>query len=93
MQLDRPECKDKIDKIQQQINWPRFPGVQALLLKGLTNYITAESAWNLLSKLTLSVNALVVNPNHGEGGCIIFEGMWLFDDGCAFFEGVWLSEG
>lgn len=31
--LDRPDARDKVEKLQQQIRWNKFPGVHALLLK------------------------------------------------------------
>lgn len=67
IQPERPECKEKLDKIQQQISWVHFPGVQALLLKGCTSPVTAEASWNLLAKLTLCINAGVVDPSQCSG--------------------------
>ena len=31
--LDRPDARDKVEKLQQQLRWTSFPGVHALLLK------------------------------------------------------------
>lgn len=31
--LDRPDARDKVDKLQAQLRWNGFPGVHALLLK------------------------------------------------------------
>lgn len=31
--LDRPDARDKVDKLQTQLRWNNFPGVHALLLK------------------------------------------------------------
>ncbi|CAB0015918.1 unnamed protein product [Nesidiocoris tenuis] len=31
--LDRPDARDKVDKLQCQIKWANFPGLHALLLK------------------------------------------------------------
>lgn len=31
--LDRPDARDKVEKLQQQLRWSSFPGVHALLLK------------------------------------------------------------
>ncbi|CAH1777850.1 unnamed protein product [Owenia fusiformis] len=67
IQLDRPDCREKLDKILQQINWPNFPGVQALLLKGCTSSVTSEPTWNILSQLTLAINAPVVDPTQALG--------------------------
>lgn len=31
--LDRPDARDKVEKLQAQLKWTAFPGVHALLLK------------------------------------------------------------
>lgn len=31
--LDRPDARDKVEKLQQQLKWLGYPGVHALLLK------------------------------------------------------------
>ncbi|KAJ8877506.1 hypothetical protein PR048_021961 [Dryococelus australis] len=31
--LDRPDARDKVEKLQAQLKWASFPGVHALLLK------------------------------------------------------------
>lgn len=31
--LDRPDARDKVEKLQQQLKWTAYPGVHALLLK------------------------------------------------------------
>lgn len=31
--LDRPDARDKVEKLQTQLRWSAFPGVHALLLK------------------------------------------------------------
>lgn len=31
--LDRPDARDKVEKLQQQLKWTGYPGVHALLLK------------------------------------------------------------
>ena len=33
--LDRPDVREKVEKIQAQLKWPSFPGVHSLLLKGI----------------------------------------------------------
>lgn len=33
IQPERTECRERLEKIQQQIKWTTFPGVQTLLLK------------------------------------------------------------
>lgn len=31
--LDRPDARDKVEKLQQQLKWIGYPGVHSLLLK------------------------------------------------------------
>ncbi|GAB1608168.1 protein furry-like isoform X4, partial [Argonauta hians] len=67
LQPERPECREKVDKILQQIKWTNFPGVQILLLKGCTSNTLAEPTWLLLSQLTLCINAPVMDPSGALG--------------------------
>ncbi|XP_014783664.1 protein furry, partial [Octopus bimaculoides] len=67
LQPERPECREKLDKILQQIKWNNFPGVQILLLKGCTSHALAEPTWLLLSQLTLCINAPVMDPSGALG--------------------------
>lgn len=61
--LDRPDARDKVDKLQQQLKWPNFPGVHALLLKGCTHPNIYESVVPLLSQFTLLLDLVVVDPS------------------------------
>ncbi|XP_059157209.1 protein furry homolog isoform X2 [Physella acuta] len=63
LQPERPECRDKLEKILNQIKWPNFPGVYILLIKGCTSHMAAESTWALLSKIILCVNSPVIDPS------------------------------
>ncbi|XP_048243647.1 protein furry-like isoform X3 [Haliotis rufescens] len=63
LQPENPEWKEKLDKMQQQIKWPNFPGLQTLLLKGCTSPVTAEATWSLLSKIILCIKAPVIDPS------------------------------
>lgn len=67
IQPERTECRERLEKIQQQIKWANFPGVQALLLKGFTSSVTMEAVWSLLSRLTISITAPVVDPTENLG--------------------------
>ncbi|XP_016844243.1 protein furry isoform X3 [Nasonia vitripennis] len=60
--LDRPDARDKVEKLQQQLRWSSFPGVHALLLKGCTSPNTYESVVTLLSQFTLLLDLPVVDP-------------------------------
>ncbi|KAF4525506.1 hypothetical protein B566_EDAN014930, partial [Ephemera danica] len=62
--LDRPDCRDKVEKLQQQLKWAGgFPGVHALLLKGCTHPSTYEPAAELLARFTLLLDLPVVDPS------------------------------
>lgn len=61
--LDRPDTRDKVDKLAIQLRTPSFPGVHALLLKGCTNPVTYEHVVPLLSQLTPLLDLLVVDPS------------------------------
>ncbi|CAB3359556.1 Hypothetical predicted protein [Cloeon dipterum] len=62
--LDRPDCRDKVEKLQQQLKWNGgFPGVHSLLLKGCTNPSTYEPTIELLSRFTLLLDLPVVDPS------------------------------
>ncbi|XP_011494859.1 PREDICTED: protein furry [Ceratosolen solmsi marchali] len=60
--LDRPDARDKVEKLQQQLKWTSFPGVHALLLKGCTSPNTYEAVVALLSQFTLLLDLPVVDP-------------------------------
>ncbi|CAB0032283.1 unnamed protein product [Trichogramma brassicae] len=60
--LDRPDARDKVEKLQQQLKWNTFPGVHALLLKGCTSPNTYEQVVTLLSQFTLLLDLPVVDP-------------------------------
>ncbi|XP_050300806.1 protein furry isoform X2 [Anthonomus grandis grandis] len=61
--LDRPDARDKVEKLQQQLRWNNFPGVHALLLKGCTHPNLYESTIELLSQFTPLLNFLVVDTS------------------------------
>ncbi|KAG5899998.1 hypothetical protein JTB14_009085 [Gonioctena quinquepunctata] len=61
--LDRPDARDKVEKLQSQLRWNSFPGVHALLLKGCTHPNIYEPVVALLSHFTLLLNFVVVDPS------------------------------
>ncbi|KAL3879804.1 hypothetical protein ACJMK2_032086 [Sinanodonta woodiana] len=67
MQPERHECRERLEKIQQQIKWTNFPGVQTLLLKGCTSQATYESTWHLLSRLTVCIDSPLIDPTGNLG--------------------------
>ncbi|XP_055840446.1 protein furry isoform X2 [Episyrphus balteatus] len=60
--LDRPDARDKVEKLQQQLKWTGYPGVHALLLKGCTHTTTYEPTITLLSQLPPLLNLPVCDP-------------------------------
>ncbi|XP_064103219.1 protein furry-like isoform X6 [Macrobrachium nipponense] len=68
--LDRPDCRDKVEKLQQQLKWKDFPGVHALLLKGCTSATTYEPTITLLSRFTQLTDLQVVDPSQSRAFAI-----------------------
>ncbi|XP_034102975.1 protein furry isoform X6 [Drosophila albomicans] len=60
--LDRPDARDKVEKLQQQLKWTAYPGVHALLLKGCTHSATYEPTITLLSQFAPLLSLPVCDP-------------------------------
>ncbi|XP_037037722.1 protein furry isoform X7 [Bradysia coprophila] len=60
--LDRPDARDKVEKLQQQLKWIGYPGVHSLLLKGCTHSVTYEPTITLLSQLAPLLSLPVCDP-------------------------------
>ncbi|XP_058457794.1 protein furry isoform X3 [Malaya genurostris] len=60
--LDRPDARDKVEKLQQQLKWSTYPGMHALLLKGSTHATTYEPSIAVLSQLAPLLNLPVCDP-------------------------------
>ncbi|XP_031753102.1 protein furry homolog isoform X5 [Xenopus tropicalis] len=50
--LDKSENREKLEKLQTQLKWTDFSGLQQLLLKGFTSLTTTELTLHLFSMLT-----------------------------------------
>ncbi|XP_053564441.1 protein furry homolog isoform X4 [Bombina bombina] len=50
--LDKSENREKLEKLQGQLKWPDFSGLQQLLLKGFTSLTTTDLTLHLFSTLT-----------------------------------------
>uniref|UniRef100_A0A8C1XEW7 Furry homolog a (Drosophila) n=1 Tax=Cyprinus carpio TaxID=7962 RepID=A0A8C1XEW7_CYPCA len=50
--LDKQEYREKLEKIQIQLKWKEFSGLQQLLLKGFTSANTTELTLEIFSQLT-----------------------------------------
>ncbi|KAJ6218921.1 hypothetical protein RDWZM_004733 [Blomia tropicalis] len=64
--LEDPECQEKIEKIFVHFKWHNFPGVHALLLKGLASGTNYEPTIQLLHKLTPLLKIPVIDPTKSE---------------------------
>ncbi|XP_029213132.2 LOW QUALITY PROTEIN: protein furry homolog [Acropora millepora] len=63
-------CHDsqvKLEKVLHRLKWNDFPGLQALLLKGVTNAATSVASLHLLAKLTVFPKVSLVDPSQGTG--------------------------
>ncbi|GAB0086169.1 protein furry [Sergentomyia squamirostris] len=60
--LDRPDARDKVEKLQTQLKWTGYPGVHALLLKGCTHSSTYEQTISVLSQFSPLLNLPVCDP-------------------------------
>ncbi|XP_057312815.1 protein furry homolog-like [Hydractinia symbiolongicarpus] len=58
---------DRVERVLNKLNWNNFPGVQSLLLKGLTSSGTAEQTLGLLSQLTILTSVTVIDPTPSSG--------------------------
>jgi hypothetical protein len=47
--LERLECRDKVDRVQSQLQWNNFSGIVSLILKGCSNTNTFEQVILLLT--------------------------------------------
>ena len=65
--LDRPDTREKVEKILAGLKWPQFPGLHSLLLKGCTHPNTYEPTIALISRLTPQLDFSVVDPTQSLG--------------------------
>merc|ERR1719410_2235450 len=65
--LDRPDTREKVEKILAGLKWPNFPGLHSLLLKGCTHPNTYEPTIALISRLTAQLDFTVVDPTQSLG--------------------------
>lgn len=58
--LDRPDARDKVEKLQQQLKWAGYPGVHALLLKvirfdlSVFNFLFSFLYFSFLLEITIN---------------------------------------
>lgn len=70
--LDKQEYREKLEKIQVQLQWKEFSGLQQLLLKGFTSANTTELTLELFCQLTPVSRLPVVDTSQviGWGFCM-----------------------
>lgn len=67
MTLDKAENREKLEKLQNQLKWSSFTGLQQLLLKGFTSMSTTDLTLQLLCQLTPVSRVPVVDTSQVIG--------------------------
>ncbi|XP_061154958.1 protein furry homolog isoform X3 [Syngnathus typhle] len=65
--LDRPENRERLEKLQAQLRWSGFSGIQQLLLKGFTSQATSDLTLQLFCQLTPVSRVPVVDSSQSLG--------------------------
>ncbi|KAK5868877.1 hypothetical protein PBY51_009853 [Eleginops maclovinus] len=67
MSLDKQENREKLEKLQSQLQWSSFTGLQQLLLKGFTSVSTTDLTLQLFCQLTPVSRVPVVDTSQAIG--------------------------
>nr|XP_019944020.1 PREDICTED: protein furry homolog isoform X2 [Paralichthys olivaceus] len=67
MSLDKQENREKLEKLQTQLKWSSFSGLQQLLLKGFTSVSTTDLTLQLFCQLTPVSRVPVVDTSQAIG--------------------------
>ncbi|XP_053176419.1 protein furry homolog isoform X1 [Scomber japonicus] len=67
LSLDKPENREKLEKLQSQLKWSSFTGLQQLLLKGFTSLSTTDLTLQLFWQLTPVSRVPVVDTSQAIG--------------------------
>uniref|UniRef100_A0A8C9YK28 FRY microtubule binding protein n=1 Tax=Sander lucioperca TaxID=283035 RepID=A0A8C9YK28_SANLU len=65
--LDRAENRERLEKLQAQLRWSGFSGIQQLLLKGFTSQATSDLTLQLFCQLTPVSRVPVVDSSQSVG--------------------------
>ncbi|XP_043929165.1 protein furry homolog isoform X3 [Protopterus annectens] len=65
--LDKVESREKLEKLQGQLKWANFSGLQQLLLKGFTSITTMDLTLQLFNQLTLVTRVSLVDVSLAIG--------------------------
>lgn len=66
--LDLQENRERLEKLQAQLRWSGFSGLQQLLLKGFTSPATNDLTLQLFCQLTPVSRVPVVDTSQAIGG-------------------------
>lgn len=69
--LEQPENRERLDKLQAQLKWSGFSGLQQLLLKGFTSPATNDLTLQLFCQLTPVSRVPVVDISQSIGEQIV----------------------
>lgn len=69
--LDKPDSRERLERVQAKLRWYNFPGLLQLFLKGFTSAATQELTIHLLSKLISVCRHTLVDPSQVAGQSII----------------------
>lgn len=67
LSLDKQENREKLEKLQGQLKWSSFTGLQQLLLKGFTSLSTTDLTLQLFWQLTPVSRVPVVDTSQARG--------------------------
>uniref|UniRef100_A0A8C2ZKI9 FRY microtubule binding protein n=1 Tax=Cyclopterus lumpus TaxID=8103 RepID=A0A8C2ZKI9_CYCLU len=93
MSLDKQENREKLEKLQSQLQWSSFTGLQQLLLKGFTSASTTDLTLQLFCQLTPVSRVPVVDTSQAIGFplnvlCLLPHLVQNFDGPTQFCQGV-----
>lgn len=71
MPLDRAENRERLEKLQAQLAWSGFSGIQQLLLKGFTSQATFDLTLQLFCQLTPVSRVPVVDTSQSIGWLLL----------------------
>uniref|UniRef100_A0A8B9L1T8 Furry homolog, like n=1 Tax=Astyanax mexicanus TaxID=7994 RepID=A0A8B9L1T8_ASTMX len=65
--LEKPDSRERLERVQAKLRWYNFPGLLQLFLKGFTSAATQELTIHLLSKLISVSRQTLVDPSQVAG--------------------------
>ncbi|XP_066555829.1 protein furry homolog isoform X9 [Amia ocellicauda] len=91
--LDKAENREKLEKLQGQLKWANFSGLQQLLLKGFTSLSTTDVTLQLFSQLTPVSRVSVVDTSQAIGFplnvlCLLLHLVQHFDNPTQFCKDI-----